>query len=86
MDITVVRAVTNTIGSLARSSPYDRIGRALDEIYPHLTDAWADLVLRGAQACGVAIDQLPGDVTRLAFEGAYVPGPGEVAPVKITYG
>ena len=154
MDITVVRAVTKTIGSLALSYPYlrrlefaqvidnlttkgkerevstgrvlevlvlnrltlrptpiskiedwaagqvieevygrpaaafndDRIGRALDEIYPHLTDAWAALVLRGAQSYGVALDQLHSDVTRLAFEGAYVPAPGEVAPVKITYG
>lgn len=64
----------------------DRIGRALDEIYPHLTDAWAALVLRGVQAYGVALDQLHRDVTRLAFEGAYEPEPGEVPPVKITHG
>jgi hypothetical protein len=64
----------------------DRIGRALDEIYPHLPAAWAAVVLRGAQTYGVSLDQLPSDVTRLAFEGADVPGPGEVPPVKITYG
>ncbi|MCL4370040.1 MAG: DUF4277 domain-containing protein [Chloroflexi bacterium] len=27
----------------------DRIGRALDEIHPHLSDAWAAIVLKGAQ-------------------------------------
>lgn len=154
MEITVVRAVTKTIGSLALSYPYrrrldfaqriaelttqgkerevstgrvrevlvlnrltlrptpiskidawaegqvieevygvpaaafndDRIGRALDEISPHLTDAWAALVLRGAQTDGVALDPLPSDVTRLAFAGAYVPVPGEVAPVTIPSG
>jgi transposase len=64
----------------------DRIGRALDEIYPHLIDAWARLVLRGAQAYGVALDQLHSDVTRLAFEGAYAPVPEEVPAVAITYG
>jgi transposase len=64
----------------------DRIGRALDEIYPHLIDAWASLVLRGTQAYGVALDQLHSDVTRLAFEGAYAPVPDDVAPIQITYG
>jgi transposase len=49
----------------------DRIGRALDEIHPHLSDLWASLVLTGAQAYGVRLDQLHSDVTRVAFEGEY---------------
>jgi transposase len=80
------QVIEEVYGVAAAAFNDDRIGRALDEIYPHLTDAWAAFVLRGAQAYGVALEQPHSDVTRLAFEGAYVPGPGEVAPVKITYG
>ncbi|HYS28664.1 MAG TPA: IS1634 family transposase [Candidatus Limnocylindria bacterium] len=58
----------------------DRIGRALDEVYPHLTDAWAALVLKAAQTYGLRLDQLHSDVTRVAFEGAYDDGP--LAPVE----
>jgi Domain of unknown function (DUF4277) len=53
----------------------DRIGRALDEVYPHLTDAWAALVLNGARLYGLRLDQLHSDVTRVAFEGAYEDAP-----------
>ncbi len=80
------QVIEEVYGSPAAAFNDDRIGRALDEIYPHLTDAWAALVLRGAQAYGVALDQLHSDVTRLAFEGTYLPVPGKVAPVKITDG
>jgi transposase len=80
------QVIEEVYGSPAAAFNDDRIGRALDEIYPHLPDAWAALVLRGAQAYGVALDQLHSDVTRLAFEGAYIPAPGEVTPVKVTYG
>jgi transposase len=53
----------------------DRIGRALDEVYPHLVDAWAALVLKGVQAYSLRLDQLHSDVTRVAFEGAYDDAP-----------
>ena len=53
----------------------DRIGRALDEVYPHLPEAWAALVLKGAQVYGLRLDQLHSDVTRVAFEGAYDDAP-----------
>ncbi len=33
----------------------DRIGRALDEIHPRLTDLWAAIALRGAQSYGVSL-------------------------------
>ena len=80
------QVIEEVYGIAADAFNDDRIGRALDEIYPHLTDAWAALVLRGTQAFGVALDQLHSDVTRLAFEGAYEPEPGEVVPVKIVHG
>lgn len=68
----------------------DRIGRALDEIHPHLVDLWAALVLRGAQAYQVQLGQLHSDVTRLAFEGAYDEVPAATADgrplARITHG
>ncbi len=57
----------------------DRIGRALDEIHPHLPDLWASLVLTGARAYGVKLDQLHSDVTRVAFEGDYGDAPTATA-------
>jgi transposase len=68
----------------------DRIGRALDEIHPHLVDLWAAIVLQGAQAYGVRLDRLHSDVTRLAFEGDYADVPTTTtdgqALAQITYG
>lgn len=68
----------------------DRIGRALDDIHPHLIDLWAAIVRGGAQAFGVRLDRLHSDVTRLAFEGDYVDVPTATtdgqALAKITYG
>lgn len=68
----------------------DRIGRALDEIHPHLGDLWASIVLKGAQAYGVSLDRLHSDVTRLAFEGDYADAPTRTADdrplAKVTYG
>jgi hypothetical protein len=49
----------------------DRIGRALDELHPHLADAWAAIVLAGAHAYDLQLHQLHTDVTRLTFTGAY---------------
>jgi transposase len=65
------QAVEEVYGVAATALNDDRIGRALDELHPHLVDAWARLVLRGAQAYGVQLDRLHSDVTRVAFEGAY---------------
>jgi transposase len=64
----------------------DRIGRALDEIYPYLATAWVKLVLHGAQTYRVDLRQLHSDVTRVSFEGAYDPLPGETPIVGITHG
>jgi hypothetical protein len=63
-------AIEEVYGLAADSLNDDRIGRALDEIHPHLVDLWAALVLRGASAYGLHLDQVHSDVTRVAFEGA----------------
>lgn len=65
------QAIEEVYGLPATALNDDRIGRALDEIHPHLPDLWAALVLQGAQTYGVRLDHLHSDVTRVAFEGAY---------------
>src|SRR5260370_36557756 len=69
------QAIEAVYGVPAAALNDDRIGRALDEVYPHLSEAWAALVLKGARGYGVRLDQLHSDVTRVAFEGAYEDGP-----------
>ena len=69
------QAIEEVYGLPASALNDDRIGRALDEIHPHLPELWASLVLQGAQAFGVRLDQLHSDVTRVAFEGDYADVP-----------
>ena len=52
------QAIEEVYGIAADALNDDRIGRALDELHPHLTDAWAVLVLRGAQAYGFDLGRL----------------------------
>lgn len=73
------QVIEEVYGLSARALNDDRIGRALDEIHPHLSDLWAALVLTGAQAYGVRLDQLHSDVTRVAFEGDYADVPTATA-------
>jgi transposase len=84
------QAVEEVYGLAAEALNDDRIGRALDEIHPHLVDLWAALVLRGAQAFGLRLDQLHSDVTRVAFEGTYEDMPTTTADgqplARITHG
>jgi hypothetical protein len=87
------QAIEAVYGLSADALNDDRIGRALDEVYPHLTDAWAALVLKGARVYGLRLDQLHSDVTRVAFEGAYDDAPraptdrgAEPAPPRIVRG
>ena len=80
-----LQAIEAVYGVPAQALNDDRIGRALDEIHPHLVDAWAALVLKGTQAYGLRLTQLHSDVTRVAFEGAYedaplAPAAGPAAP------
>src|SRR5579871_1845944 len=73
------QAIEEVYGLAADALNDDRIGRALDEIHPHLVDLWAALVLRGVTAYGLRLDQVHSDVTRLAFEGAYDDVPTQTA-------
>ena len=84
------QAVEEVYGIAAEALNDDRIGRALDEIHPHLHGAWTTMVLAGVQAYGVCLDQLHSDVTRIAFEGSYdlpaLPAGEDAAGPRITYG
>jgi transposase len=65
------QAVEEVYGFVGEALNDDRIGRALDEIHPHLMDLWASIVVKGAESYGIRLDRLHSDVTRLAFEGDY---------------
>jgi hypothetical protein len=84
------QALEEVYGIAADALNDDRIGRALDEIHPHLVDAWTTIVLAGSQAYDVCLDQLHSDVTRIPFEGSYDPpalsASAEPAGPRITYG
>lgn len=83
------QAIEEVYGVAAEALNDDRIGRALDELHPHLADVWAAIVLAGTQAYAVGLEQVHSDVTRLAFEGAYEEVPTEMdgRPLpRITYG
>ena len=84
------QAIEEVYGLAADALNDDRIGRALDEIHPHLGHLWAALVLRGATAYGLHLDHVHSDVTRVAFAGAYddVPSTTTTGPpvARITHG
>ncbi|MBI4320569.1 MAG: DUF4277 domain-containing protein [Chloroflexi bacterium] len=84
------QAVEEVYGLVATSLNDDRIGRALDDIHPHLSHLWASVVLQGAQRYGIDLRQLHSDVTRVPFEGDYTDvatEDGSGKPLaKITYG
>jgi hypothetical protein len=51
---------------------YDnRLGRALDQLYPHLGELWARLVSRAIEVYGLDLSVLHWDITSIYFEGAY---------------
>ena len=51
---------------------YDnRLGRALDALYPHLGELWARLVVRALQVWQLDLSILHWDITSFYFEGAY---------------
>lgn len=64
----------------------DRIGRALDEIYPHLTTAWVKLILAATDRYHLDLRQLHSDGTRVSFAGDYAVHPGDAPPMAITHG
>jgi hypothetical protein len=65
------QAIEAVYGLPAAALNDDRIGRALDELHPHLADTWTAIVLAGAQAYDLQLHQLHTDVTRLTFTGTY---------------
>jgi hypothetical protein len=51
---------------------YDnRLGRALDRLYPHLGELWARLAARAVQVYDLDLNVLHWDITSIYFEGAY---------------
>jgi transposase len=57
---------------IAPAQMYDnRLGRALDDLYPQLGELWARLVTRAQQSYHLDLSVLHWDVTSLYFEGAY---------------
>lgn len=51
---------------------YDnRLGRALDQLYPHLGELWARLVSRAIQVYGLDLNVLHWDITSVYFEGVH---------------
>jgi transposase len=51
---------------------YDqRLGRALDALYPHLGEIWARLVVRAVQVWKLDLNVLHWDITSFYFTGAY---------------
>jgi len=57
---------------LAPALVYDnRLGRALDRLYPHLGELWARLASRAVQLYDLDLNVLHWDITSIYFEGAY---------------
>jgi len=57
---------------IAPEKVYDnRLGRALDQLHPHLGELWVRLVSRAIQVYDLDLSVLHWDVTSLYFEGAY---------------
>jgi transposase len=70
------RWVARTVLGLALDVPdaklYDnRLGRALDAVYPHLGEIWARLAVRAIQVWQLDLSILHWDITSFYFEGAY---------------
>lgn len=66
---------TTVLPQLLQLSPvqcYDqRLGRALDQLYPHLGELWAQIVSQAIQVYGLDLTVLHWDLTSIYFEGAY---------------
>ncbi len=57
---------------VAPEKVYDnRLGRALDRLYPHLGELWARLVSRAIAVYDLGLNMLHWDITSIYFEGAY---------------
>ncbi len=66
---------TTVLPQLLQISPaqcYDqRLGRALDRLYPHLGELWAQIMCQAVQVYDLDLTVLHWDLTSIYFEGAY---------------
>jgi transposase len=66
---------TTVLPQVLQISPaqcYDqRLGRALDRLYPHLGDLWAQILSQAIQVYALDLTVLHWDLTSIYFEGAY---------------
>lgn len=59
------------LGILPEQAYDNRLGRALDRLYPHLGELWARLAARAVQVYDLGLNVLHWDITSIYFEGAY---------------
>jgi len=59
------------LGATTKQVYDNRLGRALDRLYPQLGELWARLVSRAIQVYGIDLGTLHWDITSIYFEGAY---------------
>ena len=68
----LVDTVLPQVLDIAPKKVYDnRLGRALDQLYPHLGEIWACLASRAIQVYDLDLNVLHWDITSIYFEGAY---------------
>lgn len=68
----VAHSVVPLMLNLSAAQLYDnRLGRALDAVYPHLGELWARLIVRALQVWHLDLSILHWDITSFYFEGAY---------------
>jgi len=61
----------DTLGITAAQMHDTRIGRTLDELYPHLDAIWQDIALRAVLEYDLDLRFLHYDITSIYFEGEY---------------
>jgi transposase len=68
----VSETVLPQVLNIAPEKVYDnRLGRALDQLYPHLGELWARLASRAVHVYDLDLSVWHWDITSLYFEGAY---------------
>jgi len=68
----MVETVLPEMLGVSTEQAYDnRLGRALDQLYPHLGELWARLVSRAIHVYGLDLNVLHWDITSIYFEGVY---------------
>jgi len=64
-------AIEELVGIPASKLNDDRLGRALDAIYPHLETMWTEIVSRALQRYNIDLNLIFYDTTAFYFEGEY---------------